>query len=120
MRVLGIIIICLLASHTISGANGVYYEEISATDGNIIIEASMQRTPIIHKSFHQCSITAYCNYVIKNLTTGHFSMYNSASDLPLNRTGLHIWKKLYHGKPEANTRASFIFLSSIFKQISKL
>ena len=120
MTVLGIIIICLLASHTINGANGVYFEEISATDGNMIIEALMQRTPIIHKSFHQCSITAYCNYVIKNSTTERFSIYNSSADLPLNTTGHRIWKKLYHGKLEANTTASLISLSSIVEQVSKL
>ena len=92
---------CLLASHGIVDAVGTYYEEISGNDGNTYIEGSMQRTPIIHKSFHKCLLSEYCNYVIKNLTNGTFSLCNSTADLPRNRTGLRIWKKSYHGKTDA-------------------
>ena len=92
---------CLLASHSIVDAAETFYEEISVNNGNTYIEGSMQRTPIIHKSFHKCSISRFCNYVIKNLTNGTFSLCNSSTDLPRNRTGLRIWKKIYHGKANA-------------------
>ena len=101
MREFGSILMCLLASHGIVDAVGTYYEEISGNDGNTYIEGSMQRTPIIHKSFHKCSISGHCKYVIKNLTNGTFSLCNSTADLPRNRTGLRIWKKRYHGKANA-------------------
>ena len=94
--------ICVFALLGIVNAAGVYYEEISGTDGNTYIEGSMQRTPIIHKSFHKCSISQYCNYVIKNLTSGKFSLYNNNADFPSNKTVLRIWKKSYYGKTNCN------------------
>ena len=78
--------------------DAIFFEEISAADGNTINEDSMQRTPIIHKFFHQCSMKELCNYVIKNVITSKFTMYDSEDDLPTNRTGIRIWKKIYHGK----------------------
>ena len=101
MRAFGSIFMCLLASQGNADAAGTYYEEISGNDGNTYIQGSMQRTPIIHKSFHKCSISRNCKYVIKYLTNGTFSLCNSTADLPLNRTGLRIWKKTYHGKAAA-------------------
>ena len=103
MRALRNILMCLFASLAIVNAAGKYYEEISATDGTTIIEYPLQRTPIIHKSFHKCSISKYCTYVIKNLASGKFSLCNSRADLPHNTTGLRIWKKIDHGKTKLNS-----------------
>ena len=88
----------LLAFHNDVDAAGSFFEEISAIDGNTINEESMQRTPIIQKSFHQCSMKELCNYVVKYVPTGKFTLYDSEDDLPQNRTGLQIWKKVYHGR----------------------
>ena len=101
MRAFESIFMCLFSSHGNADAVGTYYEEISGNDSNTYIEGSMQWTPIIHKSFHKCSISRYCNYVIKNLTHGTFSLCNSSTDFPRNRTGIRIWKKSYHGKANA-------------------
>ena len=95
---LRILMICLLVAHPIFDANGIFYEEISEGDGNTIIEDSMQRTSIIHRSFHACSMKKDCKYVIKELASGMLTLYNRGSDLPLKRIGLRIWKKTYHGK----------------------
>ena len=89
---------CLLILPATINAAGIFYEEISEADGNSIIEESMQRTPTIHKSFHQCSLTENCNYVIKDLANGKFYRYKNKHDLPHNTKGLRIWKKVYHGK----------------------
>ena len=101
ISVFGSITICLLASCTIVIAGGTYYEDISGNEGNTYIEGSIQLMPVINKSFYKCSISEYCKYVIKNLTNGHFSLHNNTADLPHNRTGLHIWKKINHGNTKA-------------------
>ena len=91
-------IIFLLASCTIVETAEAYYEEISGNNGNTYIEDSMQRTPVTSESLHTCSISEHCNYVVQNLTNGHFSLYSNTANLPSNMTGLCIWKKSYQGR----------------------
>ena len=107
----------LLVVHPILDANGIFYEEISEGDGNTIIEGSMQRTSIIHRSFHKCSMEKDCKYVIKDLASGKLTLYNRESDLPLKRTGLRIWKKTYHGKTlfsVKNLKNNFLIITFLY------
>ena len=95
---LAILLLFRMASHGIVDAARIFYEEISEADGSTIVEASIKRTPMIHRSYHQCSMKEYCNYIIKNLTSNEFTLYNSEEDLPRKRTTLRIWRKVYTGK----------------------
>ena len=95
---LAILLLFRMASHGIVDAARIFYEEISEADGSTIVEESMKRTPMIHRSYHQCSMKEYCNYIIKNLTSNEFSLYNSEEDLPRKRATLRIWRKVYTGK----------------------
>ena len=112
--------------HSFIDATGTFYEEITESDGKTIYAEPMQRSSFIHKSFHQCSIKETCNYVIKNIASGSFLLYDSEDDLPQNKTGLRIWKKIYHGKCYIKSHSlmrgkfcssNMIFLSHIFKQL---
>ena len=85
------------ALHVIVESSGTSYVEISETEGNTFIGESMQSTPIMHKSFYLCSMRNACRYIIKNMTSGNFALYNSKEDLPNDKKGLRIWKKTYHG-----------------------
>ena len=87
-----------MAAHPIVAAAGIFYEELSEAEGNTVTDASMQRTPIIHNSVHGCSIKESCNYVVKDTSTGKFTLYNSENDLPHEWAGLRIWRKIHHGK----------------------
>ena len=84
--------------HGIVDASGIFYEDITAPDCQIINGGSIKRTSIIHKSFHQCSMSETCNFVINNIVSGNFNLYNKEDDLPVNKTGLRIWKKIDYGK----------------------
>ena len=84
--------------HSFIDATGTFYEEITESDGKTIYAEPMQRSSFIHKSYHQCSMKETCNYVIRDTTNETFLLYNSEDELPQNKTGLRIWKKIYHGE----------------------
>ena len=88
---------CLVVAHPVFATFGIFFEEISEAQGSTITENSMQQTSIIHESIHECSMKENCKYVVKNISTGKFNLYNNENDLPLKRTGLRIWKKTHHG-----------------------
>ena len=116
---LSILMSFLLVAHPILNANGIFYEEILEGDGTTMIEESMQRTSIIHRSFHECSMENDCKYVIKELASGKFTLYNRESDLPLSRTGLRIWKKTYHCKSlfsVKNLKNNFLIMTFLYLQ----
>ena len=94
---LRVLISCLIAVHPIIATFGIFYQEISEPGGNTVTEESTQKTSIIHESIHECSMKENCKYVIKNISTGKFTLYNNEHDLPSTRTGLRIWKKTHHG-----------------------
>ena len=98
MFTVGLLVIYLMTIDSFIDATGTFYEEITESDGKTIYAESMHRSSLIHKSFHQCSMKETCNYVIKDIASGSFLLYNSEDDLPQNRTGLRIWKKIYFGK----------------------
>ena len=110
--------------HSFIDATRTFYEEITESDGTTIDAESMHRSSLIHKSFHQCSMNETCNYVVKNIASGSFLLFKNEDDLPQNRTGLRIWKKIYHGKCGIKSHSlmrgkfcssNMIFLRNIFK-----
>ena len=118
-------LIYLITIHSFIDATRAFYEEITESDGKTINAESIQRSSLIHKSFHQCSMNETCSYVVKNIASGSFLLYNSEGDLPQNRKGLRIWKKIYHGKCGIKSHSlmrgkfcssNMIFLSHILKQ----
>ena len=98
MFTVGLSLIYLMTIDSFIDATGTFYEEITESDGKTINTESMHRSSLIQKSFHQCSMNVTCNYVIKDIASGSFLLYNSEDELPQNRTGLRIWKKIYNGE----------------------
>ena len=92
------LLICLIASSDATGAMEASYEDISEYDSNTINRESMQRMPLIHKSFHQCSMIESCLHVIKVVLSGVFTLHMIEDELPRNKIGIRIWKKTYHGE----------------------
>ena len=80
------------------GATQTYYTEISSSGGSDLNGKMMQQTPRISKLFHQCSMKDSCNYMIEDRANGITTHYNSENELPRNKTGLRIWKKIYVGE----------------------
>ena len=112
--------------HSFIDATGTFYQEITESDGTTIDAESIHQSTLIHESFHQCSMKETCNYVIKDIASGSFLLYDKEDDLPQNKTGLRIWKKIHFGKccikSNSLMRGKFcssymIFLSHIFKQL---
>ena len=97
---LGILFISifLIASEIYVCAAGMFYEEITEAVGHTINGESIQQSALIHKSFHLCSMKESCNYIIKDTTRGNFILYDSEDQIPQNKFGLRIWKKLYLGE----------------------
>ena len=62
------------------------------------VETTARQTPLIHKAFHKCSISETCKYVVENKKTGQFTHYKNEDELPNDKTGLRIWRKIERNK----------------------
>ena len=94
---LAFISLCITALYCFADAAGIFYEKIKESGSSTNNGDLIQETLVINKSFHQCSMKDTCNYVTKEISNGIVTTYNSEDELPLNKTGLRIWKKIYHG-----------------------
>ena len=95
---LGFLFICFTVSHGSVTTAGIFYEEISTTIGSTINEESMARISLLHESLHPCSMNETCNYVIKNKADGSFTLCTNEDELPQNREGFRIWRKIIPGR----------------------
>ena len=113
---------CLYSSLGFADATQAYYKEITASDGSAFYGESIQQTSGINKLFHQCSMKKKCNFVIIVIATGITTLYNSEDELPQNKAGHRIWKKIYLGELDielyVNTQlCAFIKMTSYFHAI---
>ena len=110
---LGFLSICLASRHIFIHANGVFYEEMLGPNGVATFEDSSRGSSFIHETFHLCSMTETCNFVIKNIASGMFSQYSSEAEFPQSKTGFRVWKKSIPGKQQ--TYKSLIKILSTYK-----
>ena len=59
----------------------------------VIHNPYVELTSIFHKSFHQCSKSSPCNFVVKDTTTNKYETHNNESDITQDRRKLIIWKR---------------------------
>ncbi|XP_065051021.1 uncharacterized protein LOC135680773 [Rhopilema esculentum] len=59
----------------------------------VIHNPYMELTSMFHKSFHQCSKSSPCNFVVKDMTTNKYETHNKEGDITQDRRKLIIWKR---------------------------
>ncbi|XP_065051050.1 uncharacterized protein LOC135680790 [Rhopilema esculentum] len=59
----------------------------------VIHNPHMELTSMFHKSFHQCSKSNPCNFVVKDMTTNKYETHNKEGDITQDRRKLIIWKR---------------------------
>eukprot|EP00112_Aurelia_sp_Birch-Aquarium-sp1_P005019 Seg1569.9 transcript_id=Seg1569.9/GoldUCD/mRNA.D3Y31 product=Tenascin-X protein_id=Seg1569.9/GoldUCD/D3Y31 len=74
-------------------AKGVWFQEITSNvdrkqDGHGTM------TSFFSKHFHKCSMKKQCQFVLRDLKTNEHREVTSENDLPQNRDGYQIWKKI--------------------------
>ena len=53
---------------------------------------------LFNKHFHRCSLNEQCNFIVRNLKENTFKEVVNLKELPNDKRGHTIWKKLKTGK----------------------
>ena len=56
-------------------------------------------TTVFSENFHKCSLVESCKYLSLDTNTNKYNQISNENDIPKNRTGFKIWKKV---TPEGN------------------
>ena len=51
-------------------------------------------TTVFSENFHKCSLVESCKYLSLNTNTNKYTQISNEDDIPKNRTGFKIWKKV--------------------------
>eukprot|EP00112_Aurelia_sp_Birch-Aquarium-sp1_P023786 Seg723.3 transcript_id=Seg723.3/GoldUCD/mRNA.D3Y31 product=Tenascin-R protein_id=Seg723.3/GoldUCD/D3Y31 len=74
-------------------AKGVWFQEITGNVGRNQ-DGHGTMTSFFSKHFHKCSMKKQCQFVLRDLKTNEHREVTSENDLPQNREGYQIWKKI--------------------------
>eukprot|EP00112_Aurelia_sp_Birch-Aquarium-sp1_P018058 Seg4254.1 transcript_id=Seg4254.1/GoldUCD/mRNA.D3Y31 product=Ficolin-1 protein_id=Seg4254.1/GoldUCD/D3Y31 len=76
-----------------AAAKGGWFQEITGNvDRNQDGHSTM--TSLFGRHFHKCNINKQCQFVLRDLKTDEYREVTSENDLPQNKEGYKIWKKI--------------------------
>eukprot|EP00795_Rhopilema_esculentum_P006940 gene6940-12557_t len=73
-------------------SKGSYFIEL----GDVQDEGSHHNsdTTVFNKNFHKCSLAESCKYLSLDTNTNKYTQISNEDEIPKNRTGFKIWKKV--------------------------
>ena len=92
-----LLVICIIAAKFVCKSTKGHFFQEQKMSGSAAMR-DVTTASLFQESFHSCSLKCECNYVIKDIRTGEFSIREKEEDLPTDMQYFRIWKKMKPGK----------------------